>query len=164
MSGLVTKKLPNIWLIKTGLIRLTRNWITTRRLRKKQFEVTAEDWSYLLLRQKEDLHIGVVGLTRINWVHRYADLVIVIGDRKYRRIPYTIEAHELMHKVAFLRLNLLNVRSFYASNNKGAIAVQKLFKYTKVGVYENLYTIDGKRVDLVTGMLSKEVYLKKLHP
>jgi RimJ/RimL family protein N-acetyltransferase len=113
---------------------------------------------------KEDLHIGVVGLTRINWVHQYADLVIVIGDQKYRRIPYTIEAHELMHKVAFLRLNLLNVRSFYASNNKGAIAVQKLFKYTKVGVYENLYTIDGKRVDLVTGMLSKEAYLKKLHP
>ena len=45
----------------------------------------------------EDLHIGIVGLSRINWVHRFADVIIIIGERKYRRIPYTIEAHELIH-------------------------------------------------------------------
>ena len=62
--------------------------------------------------------------------------------------------------MAFLRLNLLNLRSFYAANNKGAIAVQKLFKYNIVGVYENLISINGKKVDLVAGMLNKKAYLK----
>ena len=110
--------------------------------------------------KKDDIHIGIVGLSTINWVHRYADLIIIIGDKKYRRIPYTLEAHELMHVVSFIRLNLLNVKSYYAASNKGAIAVQKLFKYKKVGVYEKLYTIDGEQVDLIAGMLNRDDYLR----
>ena len=65
--------------------------------------------------KKDDIHIGIVGLSGINWVHRYADLIIIIGEEEYRKIPYTLEAHELMHVVSFIRLNLLNVKSYFFS-------------------------------------------------
>ena len=34
--------------------------------------------------KKEDIHIGIVGLSVINWVHRYADSIIILGEKKYR--------------------------------------------------------------------------------
>ena len=113
-----------------------------------------------IVTKKDDLHIGVVSLSRINWVHRYADSVIIIGDKSHKRMPYTVEAHELTHAVAFARLNLLNLKSYYAATNEGAIALQELFKYKKVGVYEKLLSVDGARVDLITGMLNKNDYLR----
>ena len=109
---------------------------------------------------KDDLHIGVVGLTRINWVHRYADIIIIIGDKDHRKMPYSLEAHELTHSVAFLRLNLLHLRSFYAATNEGAAALQNMLRYKKIGVYPEFMVIDGKWVDLVTGLLKKDDYLE----
>ena len=120
---------------------------------------TKRDLVLSVVTKDEDVHIGLVGLSRINWVHRYADLIIIIGEPDYRKIPYTLEAHELMHKVAFLRLNLLNVMSYYAATNRGAIAVQKIFKYQKVGAFNEAMSIDGERVDLVMGMLNKNDYI-----
>ena len=79
---------------------------------------------------KDDLHIGIVGLTLINWVHRYADLIIIIGEEEYRKIPYTLEAHELMHVVSFIRLNLLicSGPSYILIKTLLAFAKYKFFK------------------------------------
>ena len=98
-----------------------------------------------IVSKSDDVHIGVLSLSNINWVHRYADVVMVFGDKDYKKMPYTLEAHMLQHKVAFMRLNLLNLRSSNAVSNKGAFAMQRAFKYKKVGIYKNLLFIDGKR-------------------
>ena len=109
--------------------------------------------------KSDDLHIGVLSMN-INWVHRYAHFSMVVGEKKYRKMPYTLEAHVLQLKVAFLRLNLENVQSSQAASNKGALAIQRAFKFKQAGVYENLLCIDGKREDLIVGILSRDDYLK----
>ena len=145
-----------------------QNWPNSVESQLEHYRSLTEEWMrgihktlvLSVVTKKENIHIGIVGLSRINWVHRFADLIIIIGEKDYRKIPYTLEAHELMHAVSLFRLNLMHVKSFYASNNKGAIAVQKIFKYKKVGVYEKLCYIDGEQVDLVAGMLNRDDYIK----
>jgi RimJ/RimL family protein N-acetyltransferase len=109
--------------------------------------------------KSDDLHIGVLSMN-INWVHHYAHVSTVFGEKKYRKMPYTLEAHQLQLKVAFFRLNLENVLSSQVASNKGALALQRAFKFKQVGVYENLLCIDGKKEDLMVGVLSRNEYLK----
>ena len=63
-----------------------------------------------LINKSNNEHVGVVSLSAINWVHRYADIALAIGEKKYRKGPIVIEAFSLMLKVAFVRLNLKNVK------------------------------------------------------
>ncbi len=108
-----------------------------------------------------DQHIGVISLSNINWVHRSADIGIVIGEKKYTKGIYTTEAFALILKVAFLRLNLLNVRGGYCKTNQSIEAMLKLFKFKIVGIYENMMSIDGRKEDVVATYLDRESWLKR---
>jgi len=113
---------------------------------------------------EDDKHIGVVSLTSINWIHRYADPSIVIGERDYRKGVYTVEAWNLILKVAFIRLNLRIVRSSHVKSNEASRNMDRLFNFTKVGEYKNFFYIDGKYDDLVVGMLDRETWFKRNKP
>ena len=110
---------------------------------------------------KDDKHIGVVSLSDINWIHRYADPAILIGEKDYRKGVYTIDAYSLILKIAFLRLNLRIVRSSLVKSNKASESLVKLFNYKNVGEYKGLIYIDGKYEDVVVGMLDRESWLKR---
>ena len=114
-----------------------------------------------VVKKIKDEHIGVVSLNKINWIHRYADISIVIGEKEYRTSPYATEAFALLIKIAFLQLNLLNLKSAYAKSNKGSEALHKLFKFKKVGNYQKLLCIDGKYDDLVLETLDRESWIKR---
>jgi len=108
-----------------------------------------------------DQHIGVISLSNINWVHRSADIGIIIGEKNYIQGTYTSDAFALILKVAFLRLNLLNVKAGYCKSNQGSEAILQLFKFKTAGVYENMMSIDGRREDVVATYLDRESWLKR---
>jgi len=110
---------------------------------------------------EDDKHIGVVGLGNINWIHRYADPSIVIGEKEYKKGVYTIDAYSMILKVAFIRLNLRIVRSYRNKSNKGSGYLEKLFNYTTIGEFPKLLYIDGQYENLVVGMLDKESWIKR---
>jgi RimJ/RimL family protein N-acetyltransferase len=114
--------------------------------------------------KENDRHIGVVSLSSINWVHRYADIAIVIGDKEYHRGAYSIEAFSLMLKSAFVRLNLKTIKSAYAASNEASRTIHSVFKFTTVGTYKNILFIDGRWDDLVAAMLDQETWLKRNMP
>lgn len=135
-----------------------RYWPNSIEAQLELFKSLTRDNNRLVLSivdRSKDVHIGVLGLSSINWIHRYAEGSIIIGEDSYRKMPYTTETTDLMHKITFLRLNLLNLKSAYASSNEGAEALQQLFKYTKVGVYKKLLLIDGHADDLIVGVLNR---------
>ena len=113
---------------------------------------------------EDDKHIGVVSLSCINWVHRYADPGIVIGEKEYQKGVYSIDAYSLILKIAFLRLNLRTVRGSRVKSNKASEYLERLFNFTKVGEYKNLIFIDGKYDDVVVLMLDRESWLKRNMP
>jgi RimJ/RimL family protein N-acetyltransferase len=114
-----------------------------------------------IINKSNEKHIGVISLSSINWVHRYADIALAIGEKEYRKGSVATQAFALMLKVAFIRLNLLNVKSAYSISNKNSEAFHRLFKFKKIGTYENLLWIDGHSEGLVVEVLDRESWLQR---
>ena len=142
---------------------LERVWPNTKE-RQLDFLKSLEDKNRLVLSIvtiEDDKFIGVVSLSSINWIHRYADPAIVIGEKEYHKGTYAIDALNLIHKVAFIRLNLKICKSSHAKSNEASRNLDRLFNYTIVGEYKNLLYIDGHYDDVVVGMLDRETWLKR---
>lgn len=104
--------------------------------------------------KKTDDHIGVCNLSSINWVHRYADIAIIIGESKYKNGIYALEAYDLLINIAFKRLNLRNLRSYYASTQKGSEKINRTFGFKNIGAFKNCFFDGIKYVDINIDQLS----------
>jgi diamine N-acetyltransferase len=108
-----------------------------------------------------DKHIGICNLSSINWVHRYCDIAVIIGDADYRKGPAVLEAFSLLLKVAFLRLNLRIVKSSFVSNNESSQAIHDIFRFKEVGRLPGLIWDRGRYVDNVIAMLERKDWMKR---
>ncbi|MBL7198581.1 MAG: GNAT family N-acetyltransferase [Anaerolineae bacterium] len=71
-------------------------------------------------------HIGNIGLHNINWVHRHAELGIVLGEKQFWGQGYGSDAIRTLLKFAFQELNLHRVSlRVYEDNVRGIRAYQK---------------------------------------
>lgn len=75
-----------------------------------------------IIEEETQNHIGCVGLHRIDWVHRSAELGIVIGDRAVWGKKYGKQAWSLISEYGF---KVLNLHRIYAVIVEGNIASQK---------------------------------------
>jgi len=58
---------------------------------------------------KNKVFIGIVSLGNIDYISQKADAAIIIGEKKYQKEIYTIEAMSLMLEHAFFTLNLRRI-------------------------------------------------------
>ncbi|HXG87654.1 MAG TPA: GNAT family protein [Vicinamibacterales bacterium] len=73
-----------------------------------------------------DRHIGNIKLGPINWVHRFADVALMLGDKEHWGKGYGSEAIALVTDYGLNRLNLHKLTaSCYASNQGSAKAFIK---------------------------------------
>lgn len=107
-----------------------------------------------------DKHIGVCNLSGINWVHRYCDIAIIMGDKDFRHGPHMLEAMSLLLRTAFLRINMRIVKSSYAASNEASQAIHELFRFDEVGRLPSLLWDRGTYVDSVISMLTAEKWLQ----
>ena len=103
-----------------------------------------------------DEHIGICNLSAINWVHRYADIAFIIGEKKYRNGSVGLETTALLLDIAFNKLNLLNLRATYFASHPHTPVILKIFGFKEVGRFENFLSHKGNYVDLVYSQLSRE--------
>lgn len=122
---------------------------------------SARDRLVLSVCLRNDQHIGVCSLSAINWVHRFADIAIVIGEKAHRIGPAAVETMALLLETAFLRLNLLNIKSVHMSSNPVTPLLEKTFGFVPCGRYEKIAFHQGKQVDLVMTKLSSEDWLAR---
>lgn len=141
-----------------------RFWPNSKEMQLAFYNSLQNDKNKLVLSivlKSNDKHIGVISLSNINWVHRYADIGIVIGEKEYNKGLYATEAYAMILKIAFLRLNLLNLRAGYCKSNQSSGAILKLFKFKTAGIYENMMLIDGQKEDVVLTYLDRQSWLKR---
>ena len=141
-----------------------RYWPNSKESQLSYFNSLNNDRTKLVLSivlLSNEQHIGVVSLSSINWVHRNADIGIVIGEKKYRTGLYASETYNHNLKIAFNRLNLLNVKAGYCKSNQSSEAILKLFKFHFVGTYKNMMQIDGHYEDTVCTYLDRESWMKR---
>lgn len=108
-----------------------------------------------------DINIGVCNLNSISWVHRNADIALVIGDKNYKKGTYAIETFSLLLQIAFNRLNLLNLKSSYVSSNPYTPLLEKIFGFTEAGRFSNFMFNNGEYVDLVLSQLTKQDWISR---
>ncbi len=96
---------------------------------------------------QDSKHIGNVKLGNINWIHRYADIGIIIGDKSCWGKGYGTKAIELATEYAFTELNLKHIMAGIYANN---IASYKAFLkagYREVGRFTQRRFYKGNYVD-----------------
>ncbi|MBH09578.1 MAG: hypothetical protein CMG74_04340 [Candidatus Marinimicrobia bacterium] len=110
-----------------------------------------------------DKHIGIISLSGINWVHRYAEISVVIGDKDYNHGTVLTESFALMLKIAFTKLNLLNLMSAYAESNEKSKVLHRLFKFKQGGCLKNFLFINEKYEDLIIEFIDQESWIERNH-
>lgn len=111
--------------------------------------------------KETDEHIGVCNLSGINWVHRYADFALVIGDKRHRNGAVAIECTAMMLRIAFMRLNLRIVRGGYTTNNPYTEQLLRLFRFEIVGRFKALVHHNGQYFDAVLAQLDRDDWMMR---
>jgi len=140
---------------------LDRWWPNTPDEQVRFFESIATGRDRLVLaicRADTDEHIGVCNLSAINWVHRSADIALVIGEKTQRHGTVAVEALGLLLGIAFNRLNLLNLRSSHVEENPHTPALERVFGFTEAGRFTKAAFHKGAYVDVIWSQLSREAW------
>lgn len=141
-----------------------RWWPNTIESQRAFFESIKDSKDRLLLAVcdvKTDLQIGVCNLSSISWVHRNADVALIIGDKNYRNGAYAIETLSLLLQIAFDRINLLNLKSAHMSSNPYTPLLEKMFGFTEAGRLSGFMFSKGEYVDLVITQLKRQDWAKR---
>ena len=129
-----------------------------------------ERWFESYLSRKDDIilaievregdcwvHIGNVGLHRIDWKNRVATLGIVIGEKEYWGKGYGTEAVRTMLRYAFHELGLNRVELETYSFNPRAQRCYERAGFRREGVRRQALYRDGEFHDVITmGILRSE--------
>ncbi len=141
-----------------------RYWPNSPELQREFYELALKSQNRLVLSIcdiETDEHIGVCNLSNISWLHRSADIALIIGKKEYRTGIYSVEALSLLLEIAFNRLNMLNLRSSHLSVNAHTAVIEKLFGFKQVGKFENYFFYKGDYVDGIYSQLKKEVWVRR---
>lgn len=94
-------------------------------------------------------HIGNIKLGAINWIHRYADIGLIIGNKNYWGKGIATEAISLVSDYAFTQLNLHKLTAGAYEFNEGSIKAFIKNGFSDVFVEKEKYFFEGKYINCV---------------
>jgi [ribosomal protein S5]-alanine N-acetyltransferase len=83
-----------------------------------------QDIVFSIVHKDSDEHIGIVGVHKIDFIHRNAELGIIIGKREHWGKGYSSKCVEAVKKYSFGTLNLHRLMVLVIKNN---VASQRIF-------------------------------------
>ncbi len=95
----------------------------------------------------ERKYIGAIGLHRINWICRHAELGMVIGDKNYWSRGYGADAVRVLLRLAFEKLSLHRVQLHVFKFNERAIRCYEKCGFRPEGVLRDYWFKLGKFQD-----------------
>ena len=104
-----------------------------------------------------DMHIGNIKIGPINWIHRFADISLLIGDKNYWGKGVATEAIRLVTLFAFNTLNLHKLKAgCYEQNIASAKAFEKA-GFKREGLLKNQWIANGQFFDeILLGLCSED--------
>lgn len=93
--------------------------------------------------------IGIIFLSRINFIHQTSWLGVFIGDKNARGKGYGKEAVKMIVDYAFNNLNLRKVSLEVVKTNKAAIAVYKKLGFVIEGEMKKQVYVSSLYIDLI---------------
>ena len=102
-------------------------------------------------------HIGNLKLGPINWIHRFADLGIIIGIKELWGKGYASEAIALMVKYAFQNLNLHKITAGCNALNSGSLRAFQKNGFEIEGVRKEQFLGQGRFIDgILLGLINRD--------
>lgn len=80
----------------------------------------ADEVFFAICVKEGDQHIGNIKIGPINWVHRFADISLLIGDKNYWGKGMATEAIQLITDFGFRQLNLHKLKAGCYAKNEGS--------------------------------------------
>jgi len=121
-----------------------------------------DDLVLAVTRNDTQQHIGVVSLSGINWIHRYADVALIIGDEASRKqAVFGLEAFSMILRIGFMRLNLENIKGGFIEGNEHSERILKAMRFNFVGRVNDLFLINNSRHDHVIVQLTRGEWLER---
>jgi len=146
--------------------RYARNmWPHTIEDVKKWFEPspdrhTREFVVFTIYHKRDKRPIGTVGLGRINWVSRNANIFATIGEPEYWGKGIAIEANKLLIKYGFTELNLHKIYAGVFTPNKRSLRAAEKLGFEKEAVLKEEMYVDGEYHDVHKFALFKRDWMK----
>lgn len=119
------------------------------------------DVMFAIVTKRNNVHIGNIKLGGISWIHRHADLGIMIGEKKYWGKGFGEEACKLVLSYAFNTLNLNKVILGVYGNHKAGIKAYRKTHFVVEGTIKDYFNFNGKFVDKVIMGISKRTFEQK---
>jgi RimJ/RimL family protein N-acetyltransferase len=102
-------------------------------------------------------HIGNIKVGPVNWVHRYADVSLLIGEQDCWGKGYATEAIRLVCRFAFGTLNLRKLIAGAYAPNVGSIKAFEKAGFAREGLIRGRFVADGKPIDhVLLGLLAED--------
>jgi [ribosomal protein S5]-alanine N-acetyltransferase len=105
---------------------------------------SATDVVLAIVDERSGKHIGNVGLHKIDWVHRSAELGIVIGEKKFWGKGYGCQAWKMITDYGFDVLNLHRIYAVVMADNKASQNCAERAGFKKEGHIRDVFYKDGK--------------------
>lgn len=102
------------------------------------------DVIFAIVEKKGDRHIGSVGLHKIDWVHRSAELGILIGEKEFWGKGYGKEAWRLITGYGFNVLNLHRIYALVMEGNASSAKCAEWNGFRKEGEMRDVFYKNGK--------------------
>jgi RimJ/RimL family protein N-acetyltransferase len=97
--------------------------------------------------KKDDRHIGNIKLGSINWIHRFANVGLLIGEKDCWGQGYGTEAIRLVTEYAFRVLDLRRLTAGSYSNNISSFKAFLKAGWQQEGIRKRQYFSNGEYVD-----------------
>lgn len=111
--------------------------------------------------QTNGRHIGNIGLHRINWIHRRAELAMLLGESDSRGHGYGSEAITLLSAYAFNKLNLNRLGLGVVVNNTVAVKAYEKAGFVKEGRFEQHFFRGGRFFDTLRMRLLRDEFIRR---
>lgn len=106
----------------------------------------------------EEKHVGNIKLGPIDWIHKLADVGVLIGDKASWGKGYATEAIRLVVRLAFQGLNLHKLTAGYYADNKGSKKAFSKNGFVVEGLRRKHRLCEGSYVDtVVLGLLREDI-------
>ena len=133
---------------------------------EKEFLISVKKEKMFAVRLLEnDELLGNVGFKSVGEIHRTAEMGIMLGNPKYQRKGYGMEAINLLLDYGFSFLNLRNISLNVSEYNEVAYNLYKKIGFKEVGRLRKAVEIMGKTYDIIIMDMLKEefqsVYIKR---
>ena len=112
-----------------------------------------------IIEKSNNLHIGNILLSDINWIHRKGELSILIGEKEWQGKGFAKEAWQLLTRHAFLNLNLHRLEA--GTINPSMNNILETEGWVHEGTLRQVFSKEGKYYDAKRYGLLKEEFIEQ---